>query len=145
MMRLGFLGCIFGLALSTHASAATLSATALNTNVTDFSVSFEDRNLDGLIETGEVTGFSGVSISNFLGQTFVLDQLVFVADISGISINGSDKWLFSNTTIGNYDHAASNWRYQISTTPVNPVPLPASAVLLLMGVMGLFGFRRKHG
>jgi len=144
-MRLGFLGCICGLLLSTEASAATLSATALNTNVTDFSVSFEDQNLDGLIETSEVTGFSGVTISNLIGQTFTLDQLIFVANISGISVNGTDKWLFSNGTIGNYDHASYNWSYEISPEPLNSVPLPASAILLLAGVLGLIGFRRKHG
>jgi hypothetical protein len=123
------------------ASAATVyDLTATSTapsSRSNFTIRFDDTSGDGLLQFGEITSFSDVTISGFL-----FTSVVCVPDIAGFATQSScastGVWSFSGPGVTNSTEP-NGWRYALS--PVSAVPLPP-ALLLFASALGLMGLLR---
>ena len=137
------------LALAGPASAATLKLTATAKfawQSSDFSIVFEDLDGDMRLSADEVLSFSGFT-SFQLDQTY--SELLRISPVPvetdvpqtftsrGIPLN---TWLFGEGTDFRATAQPSAFTYEVS--PLSVVPLPATALMLLAGLGGLYGIRR---
>ena len=133
-------------AVATASEAATLSATSVNPSfITDFTVSFDDTNADGLLQFTEITSFSGLKI---FGTTYTV--ITGAPPVTGFVERGGDCdlgctfWNFAENGLSVPISApANNWTYTIDGLDAT-IPLPATLPLLLAG-FGALGVaaRRK--
>ncbi|MDQ2088915.1 VPLPA-CTERM sorting domain-containing protein [Marimonas arenosa] len=135
--------CAVALVVPVSASAATLQLDATIkpgiTDVTDFSIVFDDNDGNGLLSIGEILSFSGVTF-NFASVSF--DTVTAVADVSGYTVGAfSGSWWgwsqSSGTTTGSSN--PNQWSYTISA-----VPIPATFPLLAVGIGALGWMRRRR-
>ncbi|MBL4810844.1 MAG: VPLPA-CTERM sorting domain-containing protein [Rhodobacteraceae bacterium] len=133
-------------ATSAASFAATLTATSTVPTATSWSAEFDDLDNNGLFSVSEMT-----SMTSF--QFGVNEYVTIIAnpEIAGISIEdnldtfalgGAPVWIFELTTTGGFigiNHA--NWTYEI--TGLSAVPLPAGGLLLLTGLAGVAGLKRR--
>ena len=120
------------------ASAATLTATSLNADVSDFSIEFDDTSGDGLLQYAEINSFSWMTDTG-VGVTFT--SVLGVPEIPGVS-TGVVFWTFVTGAV-ELAYEPDSWTYEI--TGLSEVPLPASAPLILGGLalLGWAGRRRS--
>jgi hypothetical protein len=123
---------------ATPASAGTiydLNATTLfPASFTSFSIRFNDTSGDGLLQLGEISSFSGVTINSL---TYPTVSCVPNTTLS-TGICAQNEWGFVRS--GGAAGATTNtWTYAL--TPVSAVPLPP-ALLLLTSALGLMGLAR---
>ncbi len=137
------------LALAAPSAAATLQLTATSNfplQSGDFSIIFDDLDGDMKLSADEVVSFSGYSflqLGKFYSELLRISPVPAETDepvtltSGGFAIN---SWLFGEGGDGTTAQPSS---FTYSISPVAEVPLPASALLLLAGVGGLYGMRRK--
>lgn len=133
---------------STFASLLRLDATASNPtfSAANFWLEFND-NGDGLVQTSEVTKFSGIAYDPIIFSTDVgvpfFDRLWSTPGFSGVSIydgppspstlyNYRNFWVIGTQTTLHWGLASTLFDYSITS-----VPEPASLWLLLLALAGL--------
>lgn len=138
---------------SAQAVTLQLNATSQSGFYSDFSIQFVDDG-NGLLELSEISSFSGTTFTSGSGSTF-FDQVNQVPTITGISTFTFDpvqvvspldgRWAFSGTNSLGLSAIAfpfvDTFSYSLQT--VTPVPLPASALMLMGGLAGLAGIGRR--
>ncbi len=136
-----FLSLAAFIILPAAAQAATLfsvEATSQSRALSDFSITFEDTNSNGLFSLDELTSFSGITITPNppVGQFF--DSISTLPDFLFFEGSGA-FWFFGDDPQG-YG-ADFFWTY--TKTEIGAVPLPAGAPLLLGG-LGLLAFMLRR-
>lgn len=126
----------------------TLDADSVSlANASDYTVTFDDLDLDSKLDIGEILTFSGVSI---LGAFGFIDMntitqvplIVGISDLGGSCILGGTNWCFTGPS-GTVARGPGNWTYTISGT--SSVPEPGTLALLVGALIaaGVGGRRRK--
>ena len=139
-----FMAAIFFAAVvASPASATTYTLTAQTGifQLSEFSITFNDRNGNRLLDPLEQTSFSGVS---FFGHRY--DKVLAVPTIANIATGGS-QWTFANSAGDMLNALPAVWHYALSVAPaadpVSPTPLPSSLGLFALGLSALYLFRYK--
>ncbi len=121
-----------------------LTATSLITSsLGDFSLTFDDADMDGLLSIDEVTSFSGILCFGppcIFGSLF-FDTLSIVPVIPSVADGSGSFWRFDphgglGVTPGGFSYVVS----EILNGAV--IPLPAPLLLLVTALAGLFGVSR---
>lgn len=149
-MRLSFMLAAFCAGIAAQTSAATLFATAVNSDqsIGSFTIDFSDANANRLLEFSEVTTFSGAVTLGIRAGDPPVTRLVKIPTIDGISLAGgvvsgsTDSWTFADRD-GTFSTFLTRdaWTYEITGLDAPAVPLPASVLLFLIA-LGSFGALR---
>jgi len=133
--------------LASPLAAATLTFTATSNNpsqIGDFSIIFDDQDGDMRIDDGEVVSFSGFTTTFPINRTYTdllrISPIPAETDVATTFTSGGfplNTWLFGVGTDRTTAQPAS------FTYSVSAVPLPASSLMLLVGLVG-FGYLRNR-
>ena len=145
-------GLMLGMACGVNASAMTLELSALRTdtaagNVQSFSLTFDDLDGDMLFSLDELLTFSGTQA--VFAPTFAIQMNSITAVPDTIATDGgATGWTFSSRMPGETGFAlgaaadAGDFTYSVSSVDAH-VPLPATGLLLLSGIVALSFARRR--
>ena len=126
--------------LPVAANATTLNATGTVQGIFyDFSIDYNDSNGNSLLDLGEITSFSGATIT-----PFTYSNIYSVANIPGFASGPGTFWGFDDPS--GYSNSVNSIFWTYSVTNVNPIPLPSAFPLLAagLGALAVFGRRRKR-
>lgn len=150
---------VMGLASGPGASAAVLTATALdNTSYSGFDITFTDGNGNGILDFGEESGFSSVRFNIGLPSEIVYTQVLGFPTtdltVAGVIPGGNTDpepwenrglWLFGPGQPDFREALALFWSYQVTgLSEPSVVPLPGGLPLLLAGMGALWVLRRRQ-
>jgi hypothetical protein len=105
-------------------------------NVTDKDLDFVIR----IISAGGTSSYTGLSSLSFFGYETAYDSGTW--DASGYTFSG--LWTIQIDPVYGQLPRGETMRWQLAATNVAPIPLPASALLLLGGLGGLALTRRRR-
>ena len=142
MFRRAALATAFVLATSIPALAGTIydfyATSQFPSDISDFSLKFDDTSGDGLLQVGEIV------VGSFLGPTYSgIGSAISLLCVPNTSLStgscSGNLWYFNN-----FSANTATWTYAV--TPVSAVPLPAPLLLLAaaLGALGLGGWWRKR-
>jgi hypothetical protein len=122
---------------TTYVLTATPTTVGTTNQVSEFSITYNDTG-DGLFELGELISWTNMTDSKF-NHIFTTIDLVPEQSFTGVTGGTGSNWafLFSGASQP-LPYPSDYWSYSQS-----PVPLPASAILLGSGLLGLALARRQ--
>jgi len=129
------------------AGPMTLEALSQSSGNTLFTVNFDDADGDLKLDFGELTAFSGFTVTAGVTLHGIaidgIPNIPDVADCGGSAFPGCSAWDFGTAT-GSFFFSGSAFDYRITGAPDSSVPVSGTLLLMLPPLAALGVLRRRR-